>query len=363
MASLRLNLVVAASSQRGIGINGQLPWRIKGDMAFFKRITSEVSDNKKQNAVIMGRKTWESIPEKFRPLQNRYNIVLSRSISKVDGAHVADSLDAALEHLRQPSLAATIEQIYIIGGSSVYAECLESPLCYRIYLTQVYSDVTCDTFLPEFNTDLFKLTPDPNVNGEIQEENGIKYKIEVYEKGSMRDFYCMAAMDNNRGIGYADGLPWPQLRQDYEYYTQSQEHTNDPDKVNMVIYGRTTWLSVAERELKARNINVVVSRSIKELPPYANYLVPDLDSALTLAARLPVIETVWVNGGQMLYETAMKHPNCRRVYRTRVYGAFKADTFLPQFEHNFTQIQLPEVDGTMKEDNGVKYQFEVFERK
>ena len=58
---------------------GSIPWRIKNDLKFFKQITSNVTNNEKRNAVIMGRKTWESIPDKFRPLPNRLNIVLTRT--------------------------------------------------------------------------------------------------------------------------------------------------------------------------------------------------------------------------------------------------------------------------------------------
>jgi dihydrofolate reductase len=72
----RINIVVAATPTGGIGINGQLPWTIPADLKYFKRVTSEAAPGK-QNAVIMGRKTWASIPAKFRPLSDRLNVVLS----------------------------------------------------------------------------------------------------------------------------------------------------------------------------------------------------------------------------------------------------------------------------------------------
>jgi dihydrofolate reductase len=76
-------LIVAATEELGIGLKSNLPWRIPKDMAFFKHVTTIVPEalqkSQKQNAVIMGRVTWESIPPKFRPLENRFNIVVSRS--------------------------------------------------------------------------------------------------------------------------------------------------------------------------------------------------------------------------------------------------------------------------------------------
>jgi len=74
----RLTLIVAATSTNGIGKGGQLPWRLPKEMAYFARVTTTAPEGKK-NAVIMGRNTWESIPYKFKPLQKRVNIVVSRN--------------------------------------------------------------------------------------------------------------------------------------------------------------------------------------------------------------------------------------------------------------------------------------------
>ena len=73
-----MEAILACTHNGGIGLNGKLPWRLKEDMKLFKRITTTIqnpNDEGKQNAVIMGRKTWESIPNKFRPLPNRINII------------------------------------------------------------------------------------------------------------------------------------------------------------------------------------------------------------------------------------------------------------------------------------------------
>nr|GAT44172.1 predicted protein [Mycena chlorophos] len=74
----RLTLIVAATKANGIGQNGQLPWRLPKEMAYFARATTNAPADS-SNAVVMGRNTWESIPTKFRPLKSRHNVVVSRN--------------------------------------------------------------------------------------------------------------------------------------------------------------------------------------------------------------------------------------------------------------------------------------------
>lgn len=76
-SALRATLIVAHDSRRGIGLNGRLPWKLSKEMKYFANATSTAPAGK-QNAVVMGRTTWEGIPPKFRPLKNRINLVLSR---------------------------------------------------------------------------------------------------------------------------------------------------------------------------------------------------------------------------------------------------------------------------------------------
>ena len=79
-------VVAATKDEMGIGLDGALPWRLPKDMAYFKAVTSRVDEPGARNAVIMGRKTWESIPAKFRPLPGRLNVVLSASGALVEAA-------------------------------------------------------------------------------------------------------------------------------------------------------------------------------------------------------------------------------------------------------------------------------------
>jgi len=136
-----LELVVAADKNMGIGREGDLPWRFKKDMAFFRETTQD-ADNP---VVIMGRKTWESIPHRFRPLKGRYNIVLTRQSDYQVPLNVglAQSFDDAV------ALAKTMgDRYFIIGGGHIYGLALASPDTHIVHLTEVDAEFSCDTFLP-----------------------------------------------------------------------------------------------------------------------------------------------------------------------------------------------------------------------
>ncbi|XP_002734344.2 dihydrofolate reductase-like [Saccoglossus kowalevskii] len=173
--------IAAVCNDMGIGVNGMLPWDLPKESDYYNRITSDTKKGGKQNAVVMGRKTWNSLPGR---LDGRYNVVLSRHLKeRPTGVDlVATSLVDAVKQLSDPPLADKVDKVFILGGSGIYKESVESPLCFRIYLTRIMADYECDTFFPEFNTNLFHLVSDPDVPCEIQEEKGIQYKFEVYEK-------------------------------------------------------------------------------------------------------------------------------------------------------------------------------------
>ncbi|XP_022106530.1 putative bifunctional dihydrofolate reductase-thymidylate synthase [Acanthaster planci] len=180
------NLIVAAcrcKDSLGIGINGTIPWRLRTDLKFFSAQTSKTTESDKKNAVIMGRKTWLSIPGKFRPLPNRVNVVLSKTLSEcpADADHLCHSLDQAINLLSEPPIANGIDAIWIIGGSSVYKEAMESSLCHRIYLTRIHAEFECDTFISEIDTSKFQQVHDPEVNSERQKENNIEFNFEIYQ--------------------------------------------------------------------------------------------------------------------------------------------------------------------------------------
>jgi dihydrofolate reductase len=149
---MNFDIVVACDSKLGIGKAGGLPWRLKEDMANFRKLTTE--HNKEQNAVIMGRVTWESIPEKFRPLPDRLNIVVTRdaSLQLPEAVLKANSFDQAL------SLASkhNAEKCFVLGGGQIYHEAIGHKNCQRIFLTQLDDAYDCDTFFPTFAKDFIE---------------------------------------------------------------------------------------------------------------------------------------------------------------------------------------------------------------
>lgn len=135
-------VIAAIDSEGGIGKNGTLPWSIKSEMAYFKRITSIG----KTSVCIMGRVTWESIPEKFRPLSDRLNIVVTSGEIDVPGVVVARSLDLALEACPDNS-----DPIWIIGGAKLYSEAVSDLRCRAVFLSRINKNYDCDTFFPKMN--------------------------------------------------------------------------------------------------------------------------------------------------------------------------------------------------------------------
>ncbi|MXQ99358.1 hypothetical protein E5288_WYG003409 [Bos mutus] len=182
------NCIVAVSQNMGIGKNGNLPWPLlRNEFQYFQRMTTLSSVEGKQNVVIMGRKTWFSIPEKNRPLKDRINIVLSREIKEPPlGAHfLAKSLDDALELIKDPELKNKVDMVWIVGGSSVYKKAMNKPGHVRLFVTRIMQEFESDAFFPEIDFEKYKLLPEyPGVPLDVQEEKGIKYKFEVYEKNN-----------------------------------------------------------------------------------------------------------------------------------------------------------------------------------
>src|SRR5882724_9147237 len=120
-------IITAVCHNNGIGFEGRLPWKLKDEMSYFTRITSSAAEDKR-NAVIMGRKTWESIPLKYRPLNNRVNVVLSKSLDQLPKG--ADYLFASLsKSIEELSSDQSIDKLFVIGGQEVYKEAIDCNEC------------------------------------------------------------------------------------------------------------------------------------------------------------------------------------------------------------------------------------------
>lgn len=142
-----IKLIVATDINGGVGINNQLPWSFRSDMQHFKKVTTQTQNPDTQNAVIMGRKTWESIPENFRPLKDRINVVISRQANldlPTGVLHFTNPVKALEELQAQPN----IESIFCTGGAQLYTCYLESHLVSDIYLTLIESAFETDAHLP-----------------------------------------------------------------------------------------------------------------------------------------------------------------------------------------------------------------------
>jgi dihydrofolate reductase len=176
---MKIAVILAACPGGGIGLEGNIPWRLKEDMASFKEITchTELSLGTR-NAVMMGRKTWESIPEKFRPLKERLNVIVSTTLKdddfmKYDNVLLFSDPTTALGNIRNEE---DIEKLFICGGSSLYNEFL--PDCDEIYFTKVLTEFKCDTFVDEA-----LLPPHGFVlksESDVKDEKGTLFKFMTY---------------------------------------------------------------------------------------------------------------------------------------------------------------------------------------
>ena len=137
-----------------------------------EQVAARRTGHKNQNVVIMGRKTWASLPEKFRPLPGRINLVLTRNLKPELPVDVffADSLEKGLSLLESPAFHEKIDRIFVIGGAQVFDAALRTPFCKELYVTHIQQTFDCDTFFPPFETQFERTNVSPDL-----EENGITY--------------------------------------------------------------------------------------------------------------------------------------------------------------------------------------------
>ncbi|KAF1972827.1 hypothetical protein BU23DRAFT_143762 [Bimuria novae-zelandiae CBS 107.79] len=222
---LSLTLILAATPSLGIGKAGTLPWpQLRKEMGYFKRVTMRVpprtdapereNGRKRVNTVVMGRKTWDSIPERFRPLEGRLNVVVTRkpeafpSAKKkgaVEGPIVVGSVTEAVERLQALNAQAVnadgegeedrqgqpeVERVFVIGGATIYDAALKLSQTDRVLLTKIENEFECDTF---FSVELDKdetwkrssregLEEFTGEKVEAVEEKGVRFEFGMYER-------------------------------------------------------------------------------------------------------------------------------------------------------------------------------------
>lgn len=167
---MKVALIVAMDLERGIGKDNDLMWDLPTDMQFFKDTTSG-------QIVVLGRKNYESIPEKYRPLPNRENAVLTRNKSyQAEGAKIYHSLSECLK-----SYSAEEERtIFIIGGGEIYRQALELDVVDEMYITHINKKYNADTFFPEF--EIKNWTSEIILNHKKDEKNEASFEVIKYNR-------------------------------------------------------------------------------------------------------------------------------------------------------------------------------------
>ena len=163
----KISIIAAASKNLVIGKDNDLPWNLPSDLKSFKTITQG-------SFVIMGRKCWESIPEKFRPLPNRQNIVITRDPNyEAKGAAVINDLETIIRVFKNDGEHG---EVFIIGGAQIYKETFKH--ADKLYLTQILTEVEGDTYLEGLDFNEWVLTD----SSEVIEENDVKFMFTTFDR-------------------------------------------------------------------------------------------------------------------------------------------------------------------------------------
>jgi len=158
MSLARFNIIVCVDKNGGISKDGEIPWKCEEDLRFFRNTTI----GEEKNVVIMGRKTYQSIPEKFRPLPKRHNVVISTTLKQEENPRVSvypSFIDALIGLGSQKKY----QEVFVMGGEVVYNEAVRDYLylCDKIYVTKLKAPYNCDQFFPVFDVEKLPLFSDP----------------------------------------------------------------------------------------------------------------------------------------------------------------------------------------------------------
>ncbi|MFY8192847.1 MAG: dihydrofolate reductase [Limnohabitans sp.] len=164
---MKLKLIYARAANGVIGLNNQMPWHLPEDLAHFKRTTLGCP-------VLMGRKTWESIPAKFRPLPGRANLVITRQPDwQAEGAHVVHSLEEgltlALAHCPEG------KDLWVMGGAEIYAQA--ASIAEEAVVTEIEADYEGDAFAPQLGAGWQEVSRESHVSS-----TGLKFSFVTYRQ-------------------------------------------------------------------------------------------------------------------------------------------------------------------------------------
>ena len=160
-----ISLIVAIAQNNAIGKDNDLLWHLSEDLKYFKKTTNE-------RTVLMGRKTWESLP--FKPLKNRRNIVVSSQKDyHIEGAELFDDVNKVLEALKEEK-----DEVFCIGGASLYKALL--PKADKLYITRVYKDFEADVFFPEIDENIWEVKRLSPMLYDAKAD--LKFRFEVWER-------------------------------------------------------------------------------------------------------------------------------------------------------------------------------------
>ena len=159
---MQINLIFARAQNGVIGNNNTLPWHLPEDMAHFKRLTTGCP-------VIMGRKTWDSLPPRFRPLPNRTNIVLTHQANWNENAvQRLSNVQEALQFCEQ------FDTVWVIGGAAIYEQFV--PYAYRVYVTEIHTNFEGDAFAPQLGAEWVETAREDHIS-----VNGLAFSFITYQ--------------------------------------------------------------------------------------------------------------------------------------------------------------------------------------
>ena len=163
-----ISIIAAVSSNSVIGKDNDLVWRLPDDMRFFMETTQH-------HHIIMGRRNYESIPHKYRPLPNRVNIIVTRQTDyQAADCVITNSLDNALEYAKSKNQ----EEVFIIGGGQIYSQSID--ITDKLYITEIQADFEGDAFFPEVDKNIWRETS--RVKHDVDDRHKYSFDFVVYER-------------------------------------------------------------------------------------------------------------------------------------------------------------------------------------